>query len=118
MFIRIGGVQTADAHVVHLECCGKDDDAISVLYADGAEALFEAILCDWESGSDSAYNRCMSRLYRIFEMAEKAKQPPKELLSEVISVGVRYLREHYRYTGLTVAKLVELCHVREVYFRR
>ena len=115
-FSRVGGNE--DLIVLHLKCMGEDDPEISILYAEGAEEQFEKLLAEWELGVPGYQNRCMSRLYRIFEMVEKTKQASTVTSPDVIASGVQYLHAHYRDAELSVEMLASLCHVSEVYFRR
>ncbi|MBQ8311363.1 MAG: helix-turn-helix transcriptional regulator [Clostridia bacterium] len=115
-FSRIGGNE--EMIVLHLKCHGEDDREITVLHADGVEEQFVKLLSDWETGGIGVRNRCLSRLYRILETVEKAKQMQQITPPDAILAGVEYLQTHYRDSDLTVTHLASLCHVSEVYFRR
>lgn len=105
--------------IVHLEHYGDDDKYLEVLpNASFAEPLFRKLLTEWESGDEGRYPRCMSILYRIFEILCKRQMQETSLAPAVIAPGVTALRENFRNPDITVKQLAELCFVSEVYFRR
>lgn len=101
---------------IHLETFGNIGNRVETV--DGCEVLsplFETLLDKWEKGN---YNRCMSLLYKIFEELAKKERAGEPEIPEIILPGVKYLRESFRESALTVAALAERCHISEAYFRR
>ncbi len=105
--------------VVHLDSnshIGKslqiETDAVDL------EPLFRNLLEIWEEGGTSAYNRCMSLLYAIFDALERKNKASVPTVPATILPGVELLHKSFRDPRLTVAQLANACFVSEVYFRR
>jgi len=105
--------------VVHLCAFGEPDAGIEVVEnIPGIQPLFETMHHEWESGSSSRVNRCMSILYTIFARMEAAVRPQNAVPDCSITPGILALRREFRDPSLSVASLARRCHVSETYFRR
>ena len=117
-FIRENGSEE-EILALHLKCEGDFPREIGVENeTEELEALFRRMLEIWQEGSPTAYNRCMSLLYTIFETLQKLKQKDLAELPGTIAPGVKMIRERFRDPAFTVAEAARASFVSEVYFRR
>ena len=105
--------------VIHLDAYGDIGGIIeTVSHCESLAPIVESILTEWEKGGQDRRNRCMERLYRLFEELSKRERDHREEIPSSILPGVEYMREQFRSSALSIADLAKLCHVSETYFRR